>query len=143
MAQEEIFDSPVNWVADHTRRYLETNGQDGHIWNGATTLLITMRGRHSGKLRRTALIYGRDGDNYVVVASKGGSDQHPSWYLNLVKTPTVDVQVAGERFQARACTASAEEKKRLWPTMIEVWPAYNEYQAQTRRDIPVVILERV
>jgi deazaflavin-dependent oxidoreductase (nitroreductase family) len=102
-----------------------------------------MRGRRSGKLRRTALIYGRDGDNYVIVASKGGSDQHPSWYRNIMETPIVDVQVSNERFQARARTASAAEKKRLWPVMVEVWPAYEEYQARTSRDIPLVILERL
>jgi len=139
--EEEVFDSPRDWVGEHVRRYVETGGEDGHLWRGVPTLLLTTRGRRSGKLRRTALIYGRDGDRHVVVASTGGADRHPLWYLNLVAHPNVRVQVGSEQFLARARTASAEEKPRLWPLMTAIWPAYDQYQARTTRSIPVVLLE--
>jgi deazaflavin-dependent oxidoreductase (nitroreductase family) len=142
-APEEVFDSPSGWVADHIRRYVATDGRDGHEWRGVPTLLLTTRGRSSGKLRRTALIYGRDGDRYLVVASQGGAPRHPSWYLNLVANPDVHLQVGADRFLARARPATAEEKPELWRTMASIWPDYHAYQARTDRDIPVVILEPV
>jgi deazaflavin-dependent oxidoreductase (nitroreductase family) len=142
--QNEVLDSPTGWVARHIRRYLDSDGEDGHEWRpGVYTLLLTTRGRRSGTLRRTALIYGRDGDRYLVVASVGGSARHPAWYLNLVEHPEVEVQVGAERFAARARTATAEEKPPLWSQMAAIWPAYDGYQKKTRRDIPVVILERL
>ena len=143
MPQEEVVDSPVSWVKQHIRGYVESDGAKGHRWRGVDTLLLTTRGRKSGKLRRTALIYGRDGDRYVVVASKGGAEQHPSWYLNLAANPEVEVQVGAEKFKARARTASAEEKPALWKLMTSVWPDYDSYQGKTERAIPVVVLERV
>ena len=140
---EEPEDNPQGWVAQHVRQYVATGGAEGHLWNGVPTLLLTTMGRRSGKLRRTALIYGQDGDRYLVVASKGGAEQHPLWYLNLREQPEVQLQVGAERFRARARTATAEEKPRLWPIMTRIWPDYDKYQAKTARDIPVVILERV
>jgi deazaflavin-dependent oxidoreductase (nitroreductase family) len=140
--QEEPFDSPTGWVREHIQRYIATDGQEGHIWKGVTTLLLTTIGRRSGKPRRTALIYGREGDRYIVVASKGGAEEHPNWYRNLTAHPEVEVQVLGDRFKARARTATAEERPRLWELMAEIWPAYNDYQKKTSRTIPVVILER-
>lgn len=139
---EQPVDSALDWVADHTRRYVESGGEDGHDWNGVPTLVLTTRGRRSGQLRRNALIYGRDGDAVVIVASRGGDEHHPLWYLNLVDDPAVTVQVGAEVFQAQARTADADEKARLWPAMSAIWPAYDEYQAKTDRDIPVVILDR-
>jgi deazaflavin-dependent oxidoreductase (nitroreductase family) len=106
-----------------------------------TTLLLTTRGRKSGKLRRTALIFGRDGKNYLVVASKGGAPNHPLWYLNLVANPEVEIQVGAEKFTAHARTAAQEEKPRLWKIMAGIFPNYDEYQAKAGREIPVVILE--
>jgi deazaflavin-dependent oxidoreductase (nitroreductase family) len=141
-ADEEVQDSPTGWVARHVRSYVETDGQSGHEWRpGVPTLLITTRGRKSGTPHRTALIYGRDGDRYLVVASRGGSPNHPSWYLNLVEHPEVDLQVGAARFSARARTADADEKPRLWSLMTSLWPDYDSYQSKTDRDIPVVILE--
>jgi deazaflavin-dependent oxidoreductase (nitroreductase family) len=138
---EEIFDSPTGWVRDHIRRYVETDGENGHEWRkGVPTLLLTTRGRKSGQWHRTALIYGRDGARYVIVASRGGHANHPAWYLNLAANPEVQVQVFGEKFTARAETASPEEKARLWPLMTAIWPDYDAYQTKTERDIPVVIL---
>jgi deazaflavin-dependent oxidoreductase (nitroreductase family) len=141
-AQEQVFDSPRGWVARHVRRYVETDGRSGHRWSGVNTLLLTTRGRRSGKLRRTALIYGRDGDRFLVVASQGGARKHPSWYLNLVDDPEVHVQVGVERFSARARAATAKEKPGLWRIMTSIWPEYDRYQARTTRVIPLVILER-
>jgi deazaflavin-dependent oxidoreductase (nitroreductase family) len=142
-SQEEILDSPTGWVARHVRRYVETDGRSGHEWNGGQTLLLVTRGRKSGKLHRTALLYGRDGDRYLLVASNGGARNHPFWYLNLTAHPEVQVQVGADRFTARARTASAEEKPRLWRLMTAIWPDYDRYQKRTSRDLPVVILERV
>lgn len=143
-ASEQVLDSPQGWVADHIRRYVATGGAEGHEWRpGVFTLLLTTRGRRSGKLRRTALIYGRDGDAYLVVASQGGAPQHPAWYLNLLADPLAEVQVGAETFTVRARTATAEEKPRMWRTMTAVWPAYDEYQTKTDREIPVVVLDRV
>jgi deazaflavin-dependent oxidoreductase (nitroreductase family) len=141
--QEEVFDSSTGWVAQHIRSYVESGGRRGHRWRGVNTLLLTTRGRRSGKLRRTALIYGNDGDRYLVVASKGGAKKHPSWFLNLVEHPEVELQVGAEKFPARARAAIGEEKRRLWHLMTAIWPDYDQYQAKTERDIPVVILERL
>jgi deazaflavin-dependent oxidoreductase (nitroreductase family) len=139
--KERVFDSPTRWVAKHVEGYVESDGRRGHRWSGVNTLLLTTRGRKTGKLRRTALIYGRDGDRYLVVGSKGGAKQHPSWYLNLVENPDVFVQVGAEKFRATARTATSRQKPRLWRTMASIWPEYDSYQARTDRDIPVVILE--
>jgi deazaflavin-dependent oxidoreductase (nitroreductase family) len=138
----EVKDSATPWVAKHTREYVESDGKKGHKWQGVRTLVLTTTGRRSGDKRRNALIYGTDGDDYLVVASKGGHKNHPLWYLNLVADPDVQVQVLGERFKARARVASPEEKKRLWPKMAKIWPEYDKYQARTERDIPVIVLER-
>jgi deazaflavin-dependent oxidoreductase (nitroreductase family) len=127
---------------EHVKRYRETDGAEGHEWQGTTVLILTTTGRRSGTPRSTPLIYGRDGDNYVVVASKGGADEHPAWYLNLQDDPRVEVQVLADRFTARARTATPEERSRLWQAAVERWPAYAEYQRRTERDIPLVVLER-
>jgi deazaflavin-dependent oxidoreductase (nitroreductase family) len=139
----EAKDSPVSWVGDHIKQYVESDGAVGHLWNGYPTLLLTVVGRKSGTPRRTALIYGKDGDRYLLVASKGGAPEHPLWYLNLDANPTVEVQVEADTFTATARTATAREKPALWRTMVGIYPPYEEYQAKTDRDIPVVILERV
>ncbi|MBA2338236.1 MAG: nitroreductase family deazaflavin-dependent oxidoreductase [Acidimicrobiia bacterium] len=138
---EHIHDSPTGWVAKHIRDYVESGGVKGHRWHGVDTLLLTTRGRRTGKLRRSALIYGRHGDAYVVVASKGGGARHPEWYLNLTADPKVSVQVGAERFAATARTASGEERTALWQQMASIWPAYDDYQRRTHRQIPVVVLD--
>ena len=138
---EQPTESGQAWVAEHARSYVESGGADGHDWRGVPTLLLTVRGRSSGKLRRTALIYGTDGDNYLIVASYGGAPEHPQWYRNLVAEPEVTVQVKDNVFPAVARTASAEERARLWPQMAAIWPDYDNYQTKTDREIPIVILE--
>ena len=131
------------WQKEHMRRYLATGGEDGHIWEGVPTLLLTTIGRRSGERRTTPLIYGRDGGRYLVVASRGGAPTHPSWYENLVAQPNVEVQVMAQRFKARARPATPAEKPALWNKMVAIWPAYDDYQKKTPREIPVVILDPV
>ncbi|HEX5936983.1 MAG TPA: nitroreductase family deazaflavin-dependent oxidoreductase [Actinomycetota bacterium] len=142
-ADEPVTDSPTGWVAEHVRNYVESDGRKGHRWSGVDTLLLTTRGRSTGRLRRTALIYGSDRGRYLVVASNGGSEAHPDWYRNLTADPHVWVQVGDERFEATARTATARQKPRLWREMVSIWPEYERYQTRTDRDIPVVILERI
>jgi deazaflavin-dependent oxidoreductase (nitroreductase family) len=127
---------------DHTRRYKETDGEVGHDWQGTKCLLLTTKGRKSGEPRELPLIYGTSGDDYLVVASKGGADEPPAWYLNLVADPEVTVQVKGDRFQAHAREATADEKPEMWRTMTKEWPAYDDYQKKTDRQIPIIVLER-
>jgi deazaflavin-dependent oxidoreductase (nitroreductase family) len=129
---------------EHVDRYVETNGEDGFSWREGTEILIlTTTGRKTGAQRSNALIFGRSGDDYLVVGSVGGRPKPPAWYLNLQADPEVTVQVKGDRFAARARTATAEEKPALWKIMTSAWPHYDEYQARTERVIPVVILTRV
>jgi deazaflavin-dependent oxidoreductase (nitroreductase family) len=127
---------------EHVDRYVKTDGEDGHDWRGTTTLLLTTTGRRTGQPRTTPLIYQRRGDDYLVVASRGGADKVPDWYVNLQAQPEVQVQVRGDRFTARARTATPEEKPELWSIMTRAWPAYDAYQRKTDREIPVVVLER-
>ncbi len=142
-APDEIVDSPTGWVARHIHTYVESGGERGHQWKGVQTALLTTRGRKSGALRRTPLIYGRDGDRYLLVASLGGAPKHPLWYLNLVADPDIVLQVGADVFAGRARTATAEEKPALWRAMVEIWPDYENYQRKTDREIPVVIVDRV
>jgi deazaflavin-dependent oxidoreductase (nitroreductase family) len=142
-SQKEATDSPIKWVADHVRRYATSGGKSGHRWSGVYTLLITTRGRKTGRLRRTALIYGQDGDRYVVVASNGGKNNNPAWYLNLLENPEVQVQVGEEKFVVRAYPATAEERSRLWELMVSIFPTYENFKKKTSREIPVVIFERI
>jgi deazaflavin-dependent oxidoreductase (nitroreductase family) len=137
----EVTDSPVGWVAEHTRRYVESGGEDGHEWRpGVPTLLLTTTGRRSGMKRRTALIYGRDNTDYVLVASNGGTPDHPAWYLNLEADPEVEVQVLDATLPATARTVTGEERERLWALMRQIWPSYDDYQTRTDREIPVVVV---
>lgn len=129
---------------EHVRRYRETGGEVGHEWKeGSTVLLLTTTGRTSGEPRTTPLIYAADGDRYVIVASKGGAPDDPGWYLNLSKTPEVELQVKDEVFRAQAHVAKGDERERLWAKANEVWPHYQEYAQKTDREIPVVVLERL
>jgi deazaflavin-dependent oxidoreductase (nitroreductase family) len=126
----------------HVRAYRESKGERGYIWNGAPILLLTTKGRKSGQMRTTPLIFVRDGDDVAVVASKGGAPEHPDWYQNLEAEPRVEVQVKGDVFKARARTATGEERRRLWDEAVRTWPQYEDYSKATDREIPVVVLER-
>ncbi|MTD52794.1 nitroreductase family deazaflavin-dependent oxidoreductase [Amycolatopsis pithecellobii] len=128
---------------EHVRRYEETDGEVGHDWQpGVPALILITTGRKSGQERKSPLIYQEVDGAYVVVASKGGAPEHPAWYLNLQANPAVKVQVKGDKFAAKAHTADAAERAKLWPVMAKVWPSYDEYQKKTDRQIPVVVLER-
>ncbi|RLK58153.1 nitroreductase family deazaflavin-dependent oxidoreductase [Actinokineospora cianjurensis] len=129
---------------EHVRRYEETDGAEGHIWEkGAPVLILATTGRKSGQERKFPLIYQQHGDSYVIIASKGGAPTHPGWYLNLLATPEVRIQVAADKFAVRARTAEGPERDELWAKMTTVWPDYDEYRKKTDREIPVVILDRV
>jgi deazaflavin-dependent oxidoreductase (nitroreductase family) len=141
-APEEIADSPVEWIQEHIRQYVETDGAEGADYLGYRALLLTTVGRRSGVRRRTALYYGRDGDDYLLVASRGGDPNHPSWYLNLDANPEVELQVDGEVFTGLARTVEGAERGPLWQRMVETFPRYAEYQDLTTRRIPVVVVRR-
>jgi deazaflavin-dependent oxidoreductase (nitroreductase family) len=138
----EPLDSATDWVAEHTRAYVESNGEEGYLWRGFPTIVLTTRGRKSGSLRRNALIYGRDGDDYVLIASYGGRPKHPLWYLNLVADPRVSLQDRAAVVDGTASTVVDEaERARLWALMASVYPPYEEYAAKAAeagRTIPVV-----
>ena len=147
MSASEVVDSPVGFVADHIKTYVESNGSEGHIWRGVPTLLLTTIGRKSGVGRRTALIYGRDADDYVIVASKGGSVINPLWYENLVAVPEVTVQVGAEIFTCTATTyvediENKSQRQKIWDLMVVIWPDFAKYQVKTDRRIPLVRLTR-
>lgn len=125
---------------EHVRQYEATGGKVGHDWNGTSCLVLRTRGRKTGEVRKFPLIYARSGDEYVIVASKGGAPDHPGWYKNLVAHPDIEIQVRGEVIPVRARTATAAEKARVWPLMTAQWPDYDAYQKKTPREIPVVLL---
>jgi deazaflavin-dependent oxidoreductase (nitroreductase family) len=126
--------------AEHIRKYRETGGEVGYMWNGVPTLLLTTTGRRSGQPRTSALIFGRDGNDYLIVASQGGAPTHPNWYHNLQTTPEAEIQVKSEQIPVVARTAGPDEKARLWKIMTDGWPNYDVYQTRTDRDIPLVVL---
>ena len=121
-------------------------GRGVGMW-GDHVLLMTAKGARSEEAITTPLVYGREGDDYVIVASKGGAPQHPTWFGNIKANPVVEVEVANiqgtEKFKARAhAVDSRSERDRLYKEMIKIWPSFEEYQKRTKRLIPVVVLER-
>ena len=127
---------------EHVRQYESTAGRVGHDWNGTSCLVLHTTGRRTGETRKFPLIYGRDGDDWVIVASKGGAPEHPGWYRNLLAHPEATIQVWGEVIPVTARTGTPEDKARVWPAMTAQWPDYDAYQAKTDREIPVVLLRR-
>ncbi len=120
--------------------YQRTGGRLGGKLKGAPILLLQHVGRKSGHHRTTPVLYLRDGGDLVIVASRGGSDAMPAWWLNLQDSPQTSVQIGSERLQVRARQASPEERARLWQAVVEMYPDYDAYRRRTRREIPVVIL---
>ena len=148
MTEAKLAPKVPDWMKDHVRRYLESNGADGHLLTlpsspkPVPTLLLTTTGRRSGEKFFFPLIYGRAGNGYVVIASKGGAPAHPGWYSNLVADPAVEVQVENRRFRAKARTATGAERTRLWDEMAALFPPYTDYQRKAAgREIPVVVLD--
>ncbi len=130
-----------SWIAEHVKLYVESGGKEGHYWQpGVPTLLLTTRGNKSGTARRTALIYGRDGDDYVVMASYAGAPKHPDWYLNLVADPEVVIQMGEDIMTGTARTVADEDRDRVWKIMTAIWPDYDEYSTKTSRKIPLVAI---
>jgi deazaflavin-dependent oxidoreductase (nitroreductase family) len=145
MKEYPLDDGAREALAAHVRRYQETDGRDGAVVveNGRQqqALLLTTTGRRSGEPRTTALYYGRDGDDWLIVASLAGYDHSPQWYLNLCAEPQVKLQIGGDHFDGVARTATADERPRLWEIVTEVYPVYDDYQSVTEREIPVVVVE--
>ena len=133
--------SRIPFVADHVARYLATNGADGYDFGGATCIVLSTVGRKTGALRRCALVRVKDGDRYLVVGSMGGAPKHPVWYLNLLENPNVTIHDRDEVHEMRARVATPAERAQLWLVATKVWPAYDEYQAKTTRELPLVICE--
>ncbi|GIH08538.1 hypothetical protein Rhe02_66050 [Rhizocola hellebori] len=138
---EEIVDSPSTWVAEHIRNYVRTGGAEGSRLFDNDVLLITTRGRITGRLRRTPVMYGCDGDQYIVVASYRGMPMHPCWYLNLVANPEVILQVGPQVFAAKARIVTEDERGPRWTMMASRFPTFVTYQEQTTRRFPVISLE--
>jgi F420H(2)-dependent quinone reductase len=126
----------------NTALYRLTGGKVANRMGKAPILLLTVAGRRSGKRRTTPLLHGRDGDNYVVIASMGGAPKHPAWYHNL-QGQEAEIQVGRKRLRVRARDAEGEERERLWALMVSLYPSYDSYQKKTERRIPVVVLEPV
>jgi|TARA_B100001971_G_scaffold25776_1_gene20229 deazaflavin-dependent oxidoreductase (nitroreductase family) len=137
-----------NWIADHVQLYLE-DPEKAHQWDSSMaggsgvlpTLLLETVGRKTGIKRMLPLIYKKVGDDYVIIASKGGFAKHPVWYLNLIHDPQCDIRVGKDIFSARARVAEGQERNRLWEELVEIYPPYTAYQEATDRVIPVVVLE--
>lgn len=132
--------SQWDWVAEQTRTYLASNGAEGHESNGIYQLILATTGRRSGIARRTCLIYGTAGEDFVVVASNAGADEDPEWFKNLLANPSVGVQAGDRRFTARARVATPDERGPLWLRMARIFPLYDEYVQKTDREIPIVLL---
>lgn len=153
MAAAKLAPNMPQWMIDHVHRYQSSGGTDGHMYTVkpagydemvVPSLLLTTVGRKSGERYLFPLFYGRDGDGYVIVASKGGAPEHPGWYKNLVANPEVGVQVGTETFAAVARTATGAERARLWDIAVKFWPPYADYQKKAvDREIPVVVLDPV
>jgi deazaflavin-dependent oxidoreductase (nitroreductase family) len=152
MTEAKLVPGLPDWIVEHAKRYLASDGADGHMYKvtppgypemTVPALLLTTTGRKTGERFIFPLFYGKTGDSYIVVASKGGAPQHPGWYRNLVAHPEVDVQVGTAKLKARARTATGAERARLWQKALEFWPPYADYQKKTEREIPVVVLDPV
>lgn len=131
----------LGFMQDHIRRYLATDGEDGHLMNGFPCLVLTTVGKKSGEKRQAAVIYGKHGSSYVVIASKGGSDTAPAWFVNLAASGGGHIQVKADKFDVKMRVAEGPEREQLWEMMASIFPAYLEYQSKTARQIPVVVLD--
>jgi deazaflavin-dependent oxidoreductase (nitroreductase family) len=127
--------------AIHVALYRLTGGRIGGKAFGAPVLLLSTRGRKTGKIRTTPLLYLEDGDRLVVVASKGGAPRHPAWFLNLAANPEVTVERGRDRPAMRAHEADDNERARYWPQVVAMYAGYEKYQQKTSRRIPLVVLE--
>lgn len=148
MDEQDARAAQQDWLQKHMQSYLRTDGAEGHFLDMSgvgglpqtPTLLLRTKGRRSGNPRVTPLIYGRHGEDYVIIASNGGAPNHPAWFLNLSADPEVRFQVGSDKFRGRARVADASERQALWAEMAKIYPPYDEYQQKAGREIPVVLL---
>lgn len=133
--------SPWKFAADQVALYEATGGVEGGTLGDKAVIILTTRGRHSGKMRKTPLMRVEHDGSYAVVASMGGAPRHPVWYLNLIASPVVTLQDGPNVYEMSAREAGGDEKAAWWARAVEAWPAYAEYQTKTERQIPVAILE--
>ena len=133
--------SAWDWVAQQVERYESSGGTKGVMLQGVPTVVVTMRGRRTGNVRKAALMRVEHDGVYAAVASKGGDDHHPGWYLNLLADPDVTVQDGPDLHEMRAREVEGDEKAGWWARAVELWPPYADYQRKTDRAIPVVLLE--
>jgi proline iminopeptidase len=152
MSEAKLAPNLPDWMVEHANRYISSGGTDGHMYKTSLpgrpemvvpSLLLTTIGRKSGEKFIFPLYYGKVGDSYFVVASKGGAPQHPGWYRNILADPNVEIQVGTARIKVRARTVAGEERAGLWEKALEFWPPYADYQRNTEREIPVVVLDPV
>ena len=152
MTEAKLAPNLPGWMVDHANRYLSSGGTEGHMHKPTQpgrpditvpSLLLTTTGRKSGEKFIFPLYYGKAGNSYIVVASKGGAPQHPGWYRNLLANPEVEVQVGTEKFKARATQTSGAERQRLFDAQARIMPFFNDYQKKTKRQIPVLTLTRI
>ena len=140
-----------DWIKNHMERYIATDGADGYLWDASLgggkglvpTLLLTTTGRKTGEPRVSPLLYLREGNRVLLVASRGGSDKHPLWYLNLKANPKVTVQIKDEVLQLQARDATEAEREEYWPKLVAMYPSFDDYKSWTDRVIPVVICDPV
>jgi proline iminopeptidase len=153
MSETKLAPKMPQWMRDHVDQYLSSGGTEGHMYTirpanapeiTVPSLLLTTIGRKSGERFLFPLFYGRAGDGYFVIASKGGAPKHPVWYLNLLANPEVDIQVGTSKMRARARTASGSERTELWEQAVRFFPPYADYQRKSQgREIPVVVLDPI
>ena len=127
---------------DYNRQLIEEFRADRSKFGGRPLLLLTTTGAKSGQRRTTPMMYVRNGDHLMVIASNVGAPTHPAWYHNLMAHPDVTVEVGNETFEATAIVTTGEERHQLWTRIVESYPFFSEHQAKTTRQIPVIILER-
>jgi deazaflavin-dependent oxidoreductase (nitroreductase family) len=146
-----IRDARKDWVTEHREMYLRSGGAEGHVMDitpvgghpFTTHCLIKYTGRKSGKVFVTPLIYGDIGGEVVIVASKGGADEHPAWYLNIRDSKEVEFQIATQAFRATWREPQGAEREKIWSFMVDVFPSYANYQTSTQRQIPLVMMKAV
>ena len=139
--QGEYEPSPWKFAADQVALYEATGGVEGGTLQGKPVIILTTRGRHSAKVRKTPLMRVEHDGTYAVVASMGGAPKHPVWYLNLTASPAATLQDGQNVYEMRTREVHGDEKARWWALAVAAWPAYAEYQTKTDRQIPVVVLE--
>lgn len=145
MTRGRLYNHPIatvqKWATNlHTTLFRATGGKLGGSLAGGPVLLLVTTGRKTGRRRTTPLLYLRDGEDYVIVASNGGAAQHPVWWLNLKANPEARIEVGGRILPVRAEEASPAQKSRLWPGLVKMYGGYEGYRRKTDREIPVILL---